>query len=111
MPGRASRFLDALPADVDERRTAGLFGGERARRPVSFNWTAPPTPAEEASQDTPRYVKGERVRHRSFGSGTIMGLAGSGRDLKVVVTFDDGDVGTKQLLVSVAGLEREWEPA
>ena len=31
-------------------------------------------PAEELSQDTPRYVKGERVRHRRFGSGTIQGL-------------------------------------
>jgi hypothetical protein len=56
-------------------------------------------------------VKGERVRHKAFGSGTIQGLAGSGRDLKVLVTFDDEDVGTKQLLVALAGLEREWEPA
>ena len=113
MPGRASRFLDALPADVDERRTAGLFGGERGRRPASWSWaaTAIPTPAEEASQDAPRYVKGERVRHKTFGSGTIMGLAGVGRDLKVAVAFDDDDVGTKHLLVSVAALEREWEPA
>jgi DNA helicase-2/ATP-dependent DNA helicase PcrA len=111
MPGRASRFLDALPADVDERHTAGLFGGERVRRPLSFAFSAAPTPAEEASQDAPRYVKGERVRHKAFGSGTIQGLAGSGRDLKVLVTFDDEDVGTKQLLVALAGLEREWEPA
>jgi len=109
MPGRASRFLDALPAEVEERRTAGLFGGELRRPAVS--WTGIPTPAEEVSQDSPRYVKGERVRHKSFGSGTIMGLGGTGRDLKVVVSFDDEDIGTKQLLVSVAGLEREWEPA
>lgn len=75
---------------------------------------APPPrgPAEEeASQDTPRYVKGERVRHRRFGSGTIRGLSGVGRDLKVSVAFDDEDVGEKQLLVAYAGLEREWESA
>jgi DNA helicase-2/ATP-dependent DNA helicase PcrA len=66
---------------------------------------------EEASQDAPRYVKGERVRHRRFGSGTIQGLRGAGRDLKVSVTFEDPDVGTKELLVAYAGLERDWESA
>jgi DNA helicase-2/ATP-dependent DNA helicase PcrA len=69
-------------------------------------------PAEEdASQDAPRYVKGERVRHRRFGAGTIQGLTGAGRDLKVAVKFDDEEVGMKQLLVAYAGLEREWEGA
>ncbi len=67
--------------------------------------------AEEASQDAPRYVKGERVRHRRFGSGTITGLAGTGRDLKVSVAFDDAEIGVKQLLVAYAGLERDWEGA
>jgi DNA helicase-2/ATP-dependent DNA helicase PcrA len=56
-------------------------------------------------------VKGERVRHRRFGSGTIRGLTGGGRDLKVEVAFDDADVGIKQLLVTYAGLERDWESA
>ena len=56
-------------------------------------------------------MKGERVRHRRFGSGTIRGLTGGGRDLKVEVAFDDADVGVKQLLVAYAGLERDWESA
>ena len=95
----------------------------RGRRP---GWSAPAAgwqkasplprvpalePAEELSQDTPRYVRGERVRHRRFGSGTIRGLTGAGRDLKVTVQFDDEEVGQKQLLVAYAGLEREWESA
>jgi DNA helicase-2/ATP-dependent DNA helicase PcrA len=63
------------------------------------------------SQDLPRFVKGERVRHRRFGSGAILGLSGIGKDLKVSVAFDDPEVGTKQLLVAFAGLEREWESA
>ena len=54
-------------------------------------------------------MKGERVRHRRFGSGTIEGLIGAGKDLKVSVKFDDENVGSKQLLVAYAGLEREWE--
>ncbi len=70
-----------------------------------------PPAAEEASQDAPRYVKGERVRHRRFGSGKIQGLIGTGRDLKVSVAFDDETIGVKQLLVAYAGLERDWEGA
>ena len=113
MPGRPSRFLDALPPEViEERRTSGVFGGELLRRKPGTAWRAGsltvPEPEVE-SQDAPRYVKGERVRHRKFGAGVIRGLAGVGRDLKVVVEFDDQTVGTKQLLVAYAGLERNWE--
>ena len=86
----------------------------RAAARSSFDWDLPDDTAaasEEASQDAPRYVKGERVRHRRFGGGTITGLAGTGRDMKVAVAFDDTTIGTKQLLVAYAGLERDWEGA
>ena len=46
---------------------------------------------------------------RRFGSGTICGLSGRGRDLKVEVAFDNDEVGTKTLLVTYAGLERDWD--
>jgi DNA helicase-2/ATP-dependent DNA helicase PcrA len=111
MPARASRFLSQLPEDIDERRTSGMFGGELSLRPPSFPGAARRAQPELTSQDAPRYVKGERVRHKHFGAGTIMGLAGAGRELKVVVSFDDHEIGTKQLLVSVAGLERDWDAA
>jgi DNA helicase-2/ATP-dependent DNA helicase PcrA len=115
MPGRPSRFLDALPPEIiEERRTSGVFGGELFRRKPGTAWRAGtitvPEPEVE-SQDTPRYVKGERVRHRKFGAGVIRGLAGVGRDLKVLVEFDDRAIGTRQLLVAYAGLERDWEPS
>jgi hypothetical protein len=102
----------------------GWAGGQGGRRAGGQwgRWREEPLPArpsahlpgsapEETSQDAPRYVKGERVRHRRFGSGTIRGLTGGGRDLKVEVAFDDADVGIKQLLVAYAGLERDWESA
>jgi DNA helicase-2/ATP-dependent DNA helicase PcrA len=121
-PGIASRFLRALPPDiVEEHRTTSLWapdwGGGRAggryggRGPLFPSSPASPSSPseEETSQDAPRYVKGERVRHRRFGSGTIQGLTGTGRDLKVSVAFDDAEIGVKQLLVAYAGLERDWE--
>ncbi|HEX9282689.1 MAG TPA: UvrD-helicase domain-containing protein [Gemmatimonadales bacterium] len=105
-----SRFLEAVPPSVlEERSTTPSWDRGRARRaaraPVEVEWEA------EASQDVPRYVAGERVRHRKFGGGVVRAVSGSGRDLKVTVEFDDQEVGTKQLLVAYAGLEREWESA
>ena len=122
LPGTPSRFLEALPPGVvNERRSSGVFGGDAFRRRPSKplwvgSWTEPVASApadgvEDESQDAPRYVKGERVRHRRFGPGTIRGLAGQGRDLKVDVEFDDTDIGTKRLLVAYAGLERDWDGA
>jgi DNA helicase-2/ATP-dependent DNA helicase PcrA len=135
-PGIVSRFLKAIPPGIiEERRTTSLWApgwaGQRGGYPLaggraggqswhSGSWSyldqdrlapQPGGPAEEASQDSPRYVKGERVKHRRFGSGTIQGLTGTGRDLKVSVAFDDAEVGVKQLLVAYAGLERDWESA
>jgi DNA helicase-2/ATP-dependent DNA helicase PcrA len=64
---------------------------------------------EEMSQDLPSFVQGERVRHKTFGSGTIADLAGVGRDAKVTVDFDDENVGRKRLVVAFAGLERDFD--
>jgi DNA helicase-2/ATP-dependent DNA helicase PcrA len=132
MPGRPSRFLQALPPGlVDEKRTSSMWapdwGGQAAARRSGGSWSErtrdfyddalePPNrrtaqSPEEVSQDSPRYVKGERVRHRRFGGGVIQGLTGTGKDLKVSVRFDDEEVGVKQLLVAYAGLEREMESA
>ncbi len=115
-----SRFLDALPPHVVEERST-----TPSWRPWRSSGAMPPRPSrprgaaarrlpdigfpEGVSQDAPRYVKGERVRHRKFGGGIVREVSGEGRDLRVSVDFDDPDIGTKQLLVAYAGLEREWE--
>ena len=116
-----SRFLDALPPEVVEERST-----TPSWKPLRGSGAMPPRPSrprgaaarrlppdiefpEEASQDAPRYVKGERVHHRKFGGGIVRAVSGEGRDLRVSVDFDDPDIGTKQLLVAYAGLERDWE--
>ncbi len=119
-PAIVSRFLESIPAELlEEKSTASLW----APRRTSGGWLAPwevtsvprATPTrlyaideDQQNQDAPRLVKGERVRHRRFGSGTVQGLSGVGKDLKVSVLFDDENVGMKQLLVGFAGLERDW---
>jgi len=133
LPSIASRFLDDVPPGiVEDQTTSSLFapswggGGSRFARSGSARASAPwqrrpvaerPAPVSEpesestdrTSLDRPRYVKGERVRHRRFGTGAIQGLSGTGKDLKVSVLFDDREHGLKQLLVAYAGLERDWE--
>ena len=114
-----SRFLEAVPAGVlEERSTTPLWdrGARAARRNAGDARARGATPADldwevEVSQDVSRYTAGERVRHRKFGSGVVRAVSGAGRELKVTVEFDDREIGTKQLLVAYAGLEREWESA
>lgn len=111
-----SRFLEALPpAVLQERNTRPSWdrpprgGGPRARRAALSALPESWMPEAEESQDAPRYVQGERVRHRKFGGGVVRAVAGQGKGLKVTVAFDDQDIGTKQLLVAYAALERDWE--
>jgi DNA helicase II / ATP-dependent DNA helicase PcrA len=116
-----SRFLDALPPEVVEERST-----TPSWKPLRGSGAMPPRPSrprgaaarrlppdiefpDDVSQDAPRYVKGERVRHRKFGGGIVRAVSGEGRDLRVSVDFDDPDIGTKQLLAAYAGLERDWE--
>ena len=139
IPSRFLRELP--PELIDERRTSfavGAIGGWTGQRGWSGGregsglgrgagspYRSMPPPRDGAgvfapaphldaameNQDAPRLVKGERVRHRRFGSGAVLGLSGVGKELKVSVAFDDPEIGTKQLLVAFAGLEREWESA
>ena len=117
MYGRMSPFVEAIP---DELLKVGM--SELLRATTSY--TRSPRSAEMAkskfdfdplggdldeslNQDLPRLVKGERVLHDTFGSGSIGEITGFGRDLKVVVNFDT--VGKKKLLVRYAGLRRDFE--
>ena len=118
MPGIPSSFLAVPPALVEARATIRLRATGRAALPVSAAVRRPGAPVSrpsafdpdvDASQDAPRFVKGERVRHARFGTGTVVELGGVGRDTKVTIDFDDEAVGRKRLVVAYAGLERGWD--
>jgi DNA helicase II / ATP-dependent DNA helicase PcrA len=115
-----SSFLKPIPPElVTQRASFKLRGSARAvptfsqspssRRPgqtVDRSWVYSEA---DASQDAPRFVKGERVKHARFGSGTVTELSGVARDMKVTVAFDDETIGSKRLVVQYAGLERGFE--
>ena len=121
MPSIPSSFLATLPPTlVETKATMRLRATGRTvlpqppsmRRPGSplGTWRKPAIDMDvEASQDSPRYVKGERVKHARFGGGVITELGGTGKDTKVTVDFDDETIGRKRLVVAYAGLEREWD--
>jgi DNA helicase-2/ATP-dependent DNA helicase PcrA len=133
LPGKESSFVAAVPQGMlerretirvrtsgrismaDEGRYSSSLGGSRAagRRPgtpvsLGANWTVDFDVAE-ASQDAPSYVVGERVRHRTFGTGTIAEASGVGRDAKVKIDFEDAAIGRKTLVIAQAGLQRALE--
>ncbi|HUO52495.1 MAG TPA: 3'-5' exonuclease, partial [Gemmatimonadaceae bacterium] len=121
MPSIPSSLLAPIPpAMLDTHSTVRLRATGRAAVLVTPSMRRPGlavdthggyfrTDESEASQDAPRLVKGERVKHAKFGSGTVAELAGVGRDCKVTIDFDDETVGRKKLVVAHAALERGWE--
>ena len=124
MPSIKSRFLNEIAAaNLEERKTlkASTLGrGSRDRSGSAFSGAYPtrrtydvpswrrsaPIAEAEASQDEPRYVKGERVRHKLFGDGSIAELSGVGREVKAVIDFDDEAVGRKTIKLAYTTLER-----
>jgi DNA helicase-2/ATP-dependent DNA helicase PcrA len=57
--------------------------------------------------DAPALRKGARVRHPSFGPGTVMEISGYADNVKASIEFDN--VGRKQVLLKYANLEREYD--
>jgi DNA helicase-2/ATP-dependent DNA helicase PcrA len=99
--GRSTAAYEDTYDDIFPPSAAARRPGTPVRREPQF------ADDENTSQDAPVIAIGARVRHRKFGAGTIAELAGSGRELKVKVDFDDEAVGRKTLVVAQANLERE----
>ena len=98
--GSMSRGGTSWDDDLPARESAA------SRRPGSPVTLGGGRAVEDESQDAAVFVIGARVRHRKFGTGTIVELAGTGRDAKVKVDFDDEAVGRKTLVIAQANLER-----
>jgi DNA helicase-2/ATP-dependent DNA helicase PcrA len=125
-----SSFLESVPDElVETRRTPRILERTssfaqpwkfvspdfRSRRDRVFGSAPLAAPAQDDSyqvdysdsQDAPQLIKGARVRHPQFGSGTVRELAGAGKDVRATIDFDG--VGRKTVVLRYANLEREWE--
>jgi len=121
--GRLSPFAEAIGEELVEERLSprvkksfqtgfgggfgsGLGRSRRGEKVQEESWEKAPARDEEYNQDLPRFVKGERVAHATFGSGSVLEVSGFGPDLKVTVNFDS--VGRKKLLARYADLEKDY---
>ncbi len=122
-----SSFLEAIPPDLLEvRKTERVqdyarprFGYSRSAAPrgprrdrLGLTSTGPPASQGRVvdyadTQENVRLVKGARVRHPQFGSGTVMELSGFGNDIRATIDFDE--IGRKQVVVRYANLQPDWD--
>ncbi|MFN2636314.1 MAG: ATP-dependent helicase [Gemmatimonadaceae bacterium] len=126
LPSIKSRFLrEIAAASLEEKKTLRVSAMGRGTSTRSGSFGSGPYPARkthevpswrrtaitdaEVSQDEPRYVKGERVKHKLFGDGSIAELSGVGREVKAVIDFDDENVGRKTIKLAYTTLERGQE--
>ncbi|HVM33248.1 MAG TPA: UvrD-helicase domain-containing protein [bacterium] len=103
-----SRFLAEIPKDMLQATgkaatlvatQAGLYQVANSKK--EFDELKDPEWDEEGV--VPFHL-GDTVRHKAFGKGMVIALAGSGEDLKVTVSFPNH--GKKQLLAKMANLEK-----
>jgi DNA helicase-2/ATP-dependent DNA helicase PcrA len=112
--GYLSPFAASVPEGLLERKRSPLLeqaaaftsyrgGAREERRAAAVDLDYEPS----YDQSAPRYVKGERVAHATFGSGTILEVSGFGPDTRVTVDFDRA--GRKKLVIRYAQLERDFD--
>ncbi len=123
MLGRLSPFVESIDSALIERKVSprlrrggqagfgtGFSGGYRRSgsmgRVREEELSQDVGLDDDMNQDRPRFVKGERVAHSTFGSGRVLEISGFGPDLKVTVEFES--VGTKKLLARYADLEKDY---
>jgi DNA helicase-2/ATP-dependent DNA helicase PcrA len=126
LPAIKSRFLREIAgANLDEKKTLRVSAMGRGTSARATGFSSGPYPARrthevplwrktaiteaEMSQDEPRYVKGERIKHKLFGDGSIAELSGVGREVKAIIDFDDEAVGRKTIKLAYTTLERGQE--
>ena len=120
-----SRFFDEIPSELvevvepafsgrtyesapsAERRAYGRRGRRGRRRWEEEQGDAPPFAYDDADEDQSmptRVSAGTRVRHATFGVGTVVGVEPLQGDVKLTVRFSGA--GVKKLLARYAKLER-----
>ncbi len=112
----SARLASPFPSPFSSSGSGRFTSEERYRQPKLPAWSpraGERVPSfiqdEDASQDAPSFVPGERVHHAQFGSGAIAEVSGGGKDAKVTVDFDDESIGRKRLVIAFAGLTRGFD--
>ncbi len=119
-----SRFVGEIPESLIEEAT-GAFGTPMKKISFSQNtyssaspfaggykkpsYSAPSrtSPVAATRSSTPAFAAGERVKHSTFGKGTILSVRAMGSDTLYEIAFDSA--GTKKLMATYAKLTKSEE--
>lgn len=109
-PFRPSRFVEEVPKELTNlqgRRPAAHNAAAKAHtieKPNSFSSGFSTAPKADLKSDFSFNI-GDRVRHKVFGGGIILGITPMGGDHMVEIAFDK--VGTKKIMAAFAKLTVE----
>lgn len=107
---RPSRFIEEIPEALKEQKRKVLSPDmltqittpspkEARKADIAFSHTITPTSVPKTDQ---RFSVGMRVRHKTFGEGTILNVQPMGSDHMLEIAFDT--IGTKKLMSNYARL-------
>ena len=114
---RPSRFLQEIPMEylnvqspprgAETSRFSGLRPGSVGGGTPSFikNAGAFAGAAQDRQPSPPDLKAGDRVRHKTFGSGLVIDAVPAGGDVLLTIAFDS--IGTKKLMLKFAKLQKE----
>jgi DNA helicase-2/ATP-dependent DNA helicase PcrA len=109
-PRFVSRYGDSSGSDSSNNwgQTSASFNRNKAREDQDFDFQSFPDEEDDfsdaASSGGTGYNKGMRVRHPTFGVGTVYAIEGTGDNLKVSIMFTDNTI--KKFVAKYARLER-----
>jgi DNA helicase-2/ATP-dependent DNA helicase PcrA len=113
LPTTPSRFLAEVPPDLVETVHGG-FGARRSRLPFAGREALAPDADSQVLDESPqppaglggsaRTLVGQRVRHPTFGVGTILDVDEDGDDRRFTIRFPSH--GTRKLIERYAKLRR-----
>ncbi len=109
-PTRPSRFLAEIPPELVER-VAGNYGAGTSRLPFAAERGPEDTQVFDERPEAPaglggnaKSLLGQKVRHPTFGVGTVLEIVDDGEDRRFLVSFPG--VGTRKLIERYAKLRR-----
>jgi len=103
---RPSSFLKEIPDEFLEKEIQPQYEPATAPAKKAPSYIIAPSQNKERtipaikSDEMPDYKKGQRVRHKKFGDGTILDVQPLGNDIKLEIMFDT--VGKKVLMAAFA---------
>ncbi|MCO7175411.1 DNA helicase PcrA [Sporolactobacillus kofuensis] len=112
----ASRFIKEIPKelleveDSEERQITGRFSSKSmSGSPFERKFTTPqsrPTPVlQKSNHHTETWQAGDKVLHKKWGQGTIVGKRGDGDSVELDIVFPS-PIGLKRLLGAFAPIEK-----